>query len=72
MSPRSPERRLADIREAIDAIANHRREAAHVGLPATSQMLLDSVVRQLAIIGEAAAQLPEEIATRHPEIPWRG
>lgn len=72
MSPRPPEQRLADIREAIDAITDHRREAAHVGLAPTSRMLLDSVVRQLAIIGEAVAHLPSDITDRHPDIPWRG
>jgi uncharacterized protein with HEPN domain len=72
VSPRSSKQRLTDIREAIDAIADHRREAANAGLPVTSRMLLDSVVRQLAIIGEAAAHLPEDVTTRHPQIPWRG
>jgi uncharacterized protein with HEPN domain len=72
MSPRSPQQRLADIRDAIDAIADHRQEARQVGLPGSSAMLLDSVVRQLAIIGEAAGHLPEEVTQRHPEVPWTG
>jgi uncharacterized protein with HEPN domain len=72
MSPRSPQQRLADIRDAIDAVADDRQEARQVGLPDSSAMLLDSVVRQLAIIGEAAGHLPEEVTQRHPEVPWTG
>ena len=72
MSPRSPEERLTDIRDAIDAIAAHRREARKVGLADSSGLLLDSVVRQLAIIGEAASHLPDDVLDRHPAIPWRG
>ena len=72
MSPRSRQQRLADIRDAIDAIADHREQARQVGLPDSSSMLLDSIVRQLAIIGEAASHLPDEVLERHPEIPWRG
>jgi uncharacterized protein with HEPN domain len=72
MSPRSRKQRLADIRDAVAAIADHRQEARQVGLPGSSAMLLDSVVRQLAIVGEAASHLPEVVLQRHPEIPGTG
>jgi uncharacterized protein with HEPN domain len=72
MSPRTPEQRLADILDAIDAIAHHRREGHEVGLPESSSLLLDSIVRQLAIIGEAVSHLPDDVLERHPQIPWRG
>jgi uncharacterized protein with HEPN domain len=72
MSPRSAQERLTDIRAAIDAIADHRQKAREVGLPDSSAMLLDSVVRQLAVIGEAASHLPKEVLQRHPDIPWKG
>lgn len=72
MSPRSPEQRLTDIREALEAIRAHRAKAAEAGLETSAQLLLDAVVRQLAIIGEATAHLPAEVTERHPAIPWRG
>lgn len=31
----------------------------------------DATVRNLEIIGEAAAHVPEETRGRHPQIPWR-
>jgi uncharacterized protein with HEPN domain len=30
----------------------------------------DAVVRNLQVIGEAAARLPSEIKERHPDVPW--
>jgi uncharacterized protein with HEPN domain len=32
---------------------------------------VDAVIHNLAVIGEAAANVPDEIASGHPEIPWR-
>jgi uncharacterized protein with HEPN domain len=71
VSPRSPEQRLEDIRAAIAAIRSHQQEAESVGLGRSSLMLLDGVVRQLAIIGEAVAHLPDDVTARHEAIPWR-
>jgi len=31
----------------------------------------DAVIRQISIVGEAAAKLPSSLRTKHPEIPWR-
>jgi len=36
-----------------------------------NNMVVDAVVRNLEIIGEATNNLPEEVKDRHPEIPWR-
>jgi len=33
-------------------------------------MLRSAVVQKLGTIGEAAAHVSEELATRHPEVPW--
>jgi uncharacterized protein with HEPN domain len=30
----------------------------------------DAVIRQLTVIGEAASHVPDEIASREPNIPW--
>jgi uncharacterized protein with HEPN domain len=31
----------------------------------------DAVVRNLKIVGEAAAKLPAELRTQYPDVPWR-
>lgn len=33
-------------------------------------MAYDAVIRNFEIIGEAARNIPDEIAAQHPEIPW--
>ena len=36
-----------------------------------SPMPYDATLRNLELIGEAAAQIPEAVRDAHPEIPWR-
>lgn len=35
-----------------------------------SELLRSAVVQKLAIIGEAAARVSEELRSRHPQVPW--
>lgn len=60
---------LQDIIEAADNVT------VHLGGRPRDQFLGDRTVRaavlhELTVIGEAAARLPSEFRTRHPEIPW--
>ena len=63
---------MDDILSAIATIRDHRRAAADAGIAEDTELVLDAVVRQLAVIGEAATHLSEELMERHPSIPWRG
>ena len=36
-----------------------------------NNMVVDAVVRNFEIIGEATNNLPDEVKDRHPEMPWR-
>ena len=36
-----------------------------------SELYYDATLRNLELIGEAATNLPQDIKTNHPEIPWR-
>ena len=72
MTHRSARQRIDDILGAIATIADHRRRGEELGLDAGDLLLLDAVVRELALIGEAAAHLPEAVTDRHPDIPWQG
>ena len=33
--------------------------------------LQDSVLRRIEIIGEAVKNMPEDVKSRHPEVPWK-
>ena len=36
-----------------------------------SYMVVDAVVRNFEIIGEASKSIPEQVKEKYPEIPWR-
>ncbi len=61
---------LEHMLEAIGRIRRHlgrKRRAAFL----RSELLQDAVVRNVEVIGEAAARVSAEFAARHPAIPWR-
>jgi len=57
---------LDHAREAVEMV-RHRTRA---DLDA-DRMLNLALVRLMEIVGEAAAQIPEEFRARHPDVPWR-
>lgn len=61
---------LSDIEAAIDGILDAVRD---VGMEEfrSSWVLRHAVQRGLEIISEASRHIPEDLATRHPTIPWR-
>ncbi len=69
MSPRDWIRRLQDIGEALQRIADYT-----AGMTAedfmTDHKTADAVIRNLEVIGEAARYLPSDVSARYPEIPW--
>ena len=60
---------LCHISEAIQTIesyiAGHTFEQFQ-----TNKMMIDAVVRELEIIGEAANQISDDLKEKHPNIPW--
>ena len=70
MPPRDWAFRVQDI---LDAIAKIRRFTSDVDFEAfeNDEELLDAVVHNLTVIGEAANHVPSDVTGRHPDIPWR-
>jgi len=60
---------LTDIVEAADHIAEFIAGADFQEFQ-KSELLRSAVVQKLAIIGEAAARVSEDLKTRHPQVPW--
>src|SRR2546425_6495617 len=61
---RREELRLRDILEAIETIR------VHVGDRRFDRKTSDAVLYNLVVIGEAAAQISEEMRSAAPAIPW--
>ena len=70
MSKRASKLYLQDILTSISRI----EEYVHGMTPETftkNEKTIDAVVRNLEIIGQAARNIPSEIVTKYPEIPWK-
>lgn len=61
---------IEDISAAIAKIERYTAGLDHDGFLA-DEMTVDAVVRNLEIIGEAARQMPADLAAAHPEVPWQ-
>lgn len=61
---------IEDILEAMDKIDRYTK-----GLPyekfVKNSILIDEVIGNLEIIGEASENIPEEMREKYPNIPWR-
>jgi uncharacterized protein with HEPN domain len=60
---------LTDMVEAADHIAEFISGAEFQTFQ-DSELLRSAVVQKLAIIGEAAARVSEELRDRYPQVPW--
>lgn len=61
--------RVEDIIRAIEKTGSYAGGADYEAFT-NNTMAVDAVIRNLEVIGEAARNIPAEIAARHPEIGW--
>ena len=61
---------LFDIAQSGDKIFNYTENITFKSF-LENAMMIDAVVRNLEIIGEASKMVSEEIKSAHPEIEWR-
>lgn len=69
MPPRDWRLRVEDILESIERILRYTAGMDFDAFRA-NEMAVDAVIRNFAVIGEAARQVPEEIQRKHSVIPW--
>lgn len=61
---------LNDIIECMNRIESYT-EGVDFDAFSHNQMLIDAVIRNLEVIGEACRNVPDEIRVRYPDIPWK-
>lgn len=69
MSARDWRLRLQDILHAIEKIQAYTHNVNEEAF-FSSSLLIDAVVRNFIIIGEAARHIPAEVRAAHPQTPW--
>ena len=70
MPPRDWKPRVEDILESIQKIQRYTHEMDFNSF-ASNEAIVDAVIRNFEVIGEAARHIPETIQLKSPEIPWR-
>jgi uncharacterized protein with HEPN domain len=60
------------IEHILGAIEKIRRYTANLDEAAFARdaMVVDAVIRNFQVIGEAARNVPDDVQSRYPEIPW--
>ncbi len=69
MPRRNWKMRINDILECVAKIQRHTQGFGFDEFEADDKTV-DSVLRNLEIIGEAARHVPREVKTRYPNVPW--
>lgn len=69
MSKRETKLYLEDIKDCIRKIEQYTKGESFDAFTHNT-MIIDAVVRNIEIIGEAANNMPEELKEKHVEIPW--
>ena len=69
MTERTHKLFVEDILEAMDKIARYIRGLTYKAF-ANNEMVVDAVIRNLEIIGEASRHIPKQMRDKQPDIPW--
>ncbi|NMF83254.1 DUF86 domain-containing protein [Nodosilinea sp. P-1105] len=70
MSSRGWQLRVQDILSAIDLI-QQRLDSLDFETFSSNTILAESIVYQFIVIGEASANIPDNIKALAPDLPWR-
>ena len=69
MPPRHWRLRVTDILECVASSEEYTRGLDFEAFSQDSRTV-KAVIRDLTVIGDAAAAIPEGLIDRHPEVPW--
>jgi len=62
--------RIKDILKAIENIEKYTAKMTFAKFK-KNQLVIDAVIRNFEIIGEASNHIPKSIQSAYPDIPWR-
>ncbi len=71
MSKRDPKLFIQDMIEAIEKIERYTSSMETLEDFVENELVVDAVLRNLEIIGEAAKYIPEDLRSKYREIPWK-
>jgi uncharacterized protein with HEPN domain len=67
--PRRWRTRAEDILEALARIQRYTAGLTEEEF-LRDDLVVDAVIRNLAVVGEAVRGIPEDVRSRHPSVPW--
>lgn len=70
MSKRKPELYVRDILDSIKKIEKYTKDLS-LGHFKKDELVIDGVIRNIEILGEAARNVPAEVRNKYKEIPWK-
>ena len=71
MHRRDPRLFIEDILEAMEKIEDYTSGMDYESF-IENKLVVDAVIRNLEVIGEAAKNIPVDIREKYSDIPWRG
>ncbi len=70
MKRRLPKLFIEDILEAMEKIERSTKGSTYEQF-VKNEILVDAVIRNLEVIGEASNNIPEEVREKYSQIPWK-
>ncbi len=62
--------RIRDILHAIEKIEKYTKDMT-ISEFKKDELVVDAVIRNFEVIGEASNSIPDEVQIAHPDIPWK-
>src|SRR5579883_1342264 len=60
---------LEDMQQALERITRYLQRQTFDTFE-QNELLVDGIVRNLELLGEAAKHVPQDIRSNHPSVPW--
>ena len=62
---------IEDILESIKKIELYTKDISSYAEFSENELIIDGVVRNLEIIGEAVKNIPDSFRNKYPKVPWK-